>query len=617
MTDIFIKILEIQKIPTIIFLILLILRPFTLKYQTTSWHYNIYRISILSFILPINHIAEQLNNFLNLNRFFINNISKIYDYRFNNLDSTTASITILNTDITNPNILNPNILNPNISNTINNINLLDILAYTWAIIFIILTLWFTFCNIKFLKNIKTLEKENNPKILEILNNALYDLELKTNINILKSDDISSPVLVGFFKPVIILPISYILNFNNLDFNNSNTSNNSNQEIKYILKHELIHLKRKDLYIKNIMFVIQLIFWSNPIIYLFRIELDKFMEYSCDELVVNDLTSADKKVYGLAILNAVNTNMPNYTAFGSSKNKLKRRIENMIKFNNNNKSSKIITLGVAICCLSIPVLASVGNNSEDFEYTEFTKVLITDNSNDNFNDNFNDNSIENNNTDMPILVAPNTNDNNTEDIATINYSDFTLNEYGEYIIQSFYNNEVDNFYNTGSVLNQNYYDPNKYTNTTMFLSNNSENTDMFYSDFDTETFQIYNIGKTFSLPNEDLNITSLSSEEQDYLIQNAKVLLNKLGISIANKEISFCKLSHYSINDNKNYYNSLGMLFANEKGTQELVEFSYPDNKILSYEYFSDIESFNKKYPTNLDLNNNNSNTTTPRIVSPE
>mgnify|MGYP004478085601 CR=1 FL=1 len=71
-------------------------------------------------------------------------------------------------------------------------------------------------------------------------------------------------------------------------------------------HELSHYKRKDLILNYILLFITTIHWFNPFIWLFFKKIRQDMELATDEIVLEKLESNEKKEYGMALINALET-----------------------------------------------------------------------------------------------------------------------------------------------------------------------------------------------------------------------------------------------------------------------------------------------------------------------
>lgn len=89
------------------------------------------------------------------------------------------------------------------------------------------------------------------------------------------------MLIGSFKPVIYLPdIEY-----------------SEVQLRNVLLHELMHVRRHDIIVKWIATLTVHIHWFNPLAYFMRREIDRACELSCDEGVIKSLDNAGKQSYG--------------------------------------------------------------------------------------------------------------------------------------------------------------------------------------------------------------------------------------------------------------------------------------------------------------------------------
>ena len=85
----------------------------------------------------------------------------------------------------------------------------------------------------------------------LLNNAGADMDLHYLPDVLISARVQSPMLVGFVKPVIVLPERIY----------------GEQELLLILRHELMHYKHHDLWYKLILLAANAVHWFNPLVYL--------------------------------------------------------------------------------------------------------------------------------------------------------------------------------------------------------------------------------------------------------------------------------------------------------------------------------------------------------------
>lgn len=100
--------------------------------------------------------------------------------------------------------------------------------------------------------------------------------------------ISTPMMIGFFKPLIMLPdISH-----------------SDEELEIIMRHELTHQRRGDIWYKLLLVLVSSVHWFNPIIHFMIKRAKHDLEYSCDDIVIKGMDSEYKKNYALTILKAM-------------------------------------------------------------------------------------------------------------------------------------------------------------------------------------------------------------------------------------------------------------------------------------------------------------------------
>lgn len=94
--------------------------------------------------------------------------------------------------------------------------------------------------------------------------------IRSRFHIIKLPGISSPMLYGFRTHYILLP--YSLNL-------------SDNDIYYILCHELLHYKHRDLWLKCVIRLITILYWWNPFSYIFREQTDTIIEMRIDASIV--------------------------------------------------------------------------------------------------------------------------------------------------------------------------------------------------------------------------------------------------------------------------------------------------------------------------------------------
>lgn len=147
--------------------------------------------------------------------------------------------------------------------------------------------------------------------------------------------ISSPMLVGVFKPFIVIPEAKI----------------SEKHLQYIFLHELIHLKRCDILYKWLVQLALCVHWFNPIAYFVAKEINKNCEFACDESLLalryerNNKAYGDTLIYSLEIAGAYNNPIIS-TSLSEDGQLLKDRLKEIAKFTRRTKSSSLISILLA-------------------------------------------------------------------------------------------------------------------------------------------------------------------------------------------------------------------------------------------------------------------------------
>lgn len=165
-------------------------------------------------------------------------------------------------------------------------------------------------------------------------------------NIFETDQIHTPFVLGFMRPRIYIPTGL-----------------EQKELDYILKHEQIHIKRRDYVIKPIAFFTAVLHWFNPIVWISYFLMSKDMEMSCDEEVIRQSKEDIRVSYSRSLLSLSmkQSGLLAPLAFGESN--IKTRIKNIINY----KKPALWAICPA-CILVVAIsMALAANPSDKIEY----------------------------------------------------------------------------------------------------------------------------------------------------------------------------------------------------------------------------------------------------------
>ncbi len=134
------------------------------------------------------------------------------------------------------------------------------------------------------------KKKKSSVVLEskIFEDVKKELKIKKNIRLKMSKDVKSPMLVGVFFPTVYIPAKSICDEN----------------MRMVFLHELTHYKRKDLIIKWLSLFVNAVHWFNPFTYILCANLSEACEISCDMAVTSKMSEEERKTYMKTIINFV-------------------------------------------------------------------------------------------------------------------------------------------------------------------------------------------------------------------------------------------------------------------------------------------------------------------------
>ncbi len=193
----------------------------------------------------------------------------------------------------------------------------------------------------FIQYIKAGNKEvSDIKILNLLSDCEEKLNIKTRVELSCNSLIASPMLIGFFRPRIILPIGEL----------------EDRELSYIFAHELIHYKQRDMFYKWLIQIVVCVHWFNPFVYLLEKEVNKSCELSCDEKVISVLDDTARREYGDTLISFLKSNNLYKSSLASvtlteGAEQLKERLGAIMNFKSKTKTIRVLTVILTLFILS--------------------------------------------------------------------------------------------------------------------------------------------------------------------------------------------------------------------------------------------------------------------------
>jgi len=218
---------------------------------------------------------------------------------------------------------------------------------------IILTIWLSIILIQLIllvlefRQIYVLSTRNlspvSNEIKTVLDNTTIQLAISKKIRIYESRKVKSPIVVGFFSPIILIPFGMSVNI-------------KEDLITAILAHELAHIRRKDYLFNLLQRIVEIVFFFNPILKWISSRIKFERELCCDKIA---LTISAKTTYieALLVCEEYSPNRLSFSFSSGEKNMLLKRVESIVDQKNGtiNGIEKKALLTNLLFIISISVL----------------------------------------------------------------------------------------------------------------------------------------------------------------------------------------------------------------------------------------------------------------------
>lgn len=232
MTNVFLSVLGVSVSVSLMIAVLLLLTPFLNRRYAAKWKYWIWVVLALRLIIPFGGTGRQsaANPQPHMETVKIQDAAESEQKQVDTLTDRMSAGRILveiPAQLTTPIVMRT-------EKTGNSITLLDAAVFVWVFggfLFIAVHL-FSYFRYKrqILKNGTMLKDE---AALCLLSELKCELHIKATVSAVEYAGAISPMIIGFWKHILVLPKEQY----------------RAEELYFIMKHELVHLKRRDVYFK--------------------------------------------------------------------------------------------------------------------------------------------------------------------------------------------------------------------------------------------------------------------------------------------------------------------------------------------------------------------------------
>ena len=191
-----------------------------------------------------------------------------------------------------------------------------------------------------------------------------DTAVRYKDNIFQSENVSFPFVLGIIKPRIYLPFKM-----------------NGQYLEHVVAHEQAHICRKDHWWKPLGFLLLMIHWFNPLMWLAYVLLCRDIELACDEKVIKELGNEQRGDYTQALVAcSINRRMIAACPLAFGEVSVKERVKSVMNYKKPALwviiIAVIVCVGVAVCFLTNPKQDSYtlrivvpAGSQEKFVYTD--------------------------------------------------------------------------------------------------------------------------------------------------------------------------------------------------------------------------------------------------------
>ena len=226
-----------------------------------------------------------------------------------------------------------------------------------AIWLIGMILYFAYEMMYYIYTIKTIKKGislSETIWQRVLNEVQKELHINKKVALYGKINVAQPCTIGILKHYILIPSLLVNQLNEI-------------EMKAILRHECMHMKRNDVPLKSAMQVLSCLNWFNPLFAILRNSLYDWIEVGCDEELTEKFTKEEKKTYIKVLLKLTEEKrkMKRFrfaAGFGERKNTLNRRIKYIMS--ENKKRDTLGRIVVTAFLLFIIPVSSVAAKDTD-------------------------------------------------------------------------------------------------------------------------------------------------------------------------------------------------------------------------------------------------------------
>ncbi|MBD5524434.1 MAG: peptidase, M56 family protein [Lachnospiraceae bacterium] len=211
---------------------------------------------------------------------------------------------------------------------------------------------------------------SDPVLLNQLAQVAENAGIKKQVELYTNNLISSPLLIGFVHPCIVLP----------------TTDLEEDACEYAILHELTHYKHGDMFYKWLVQLTGCLHWFNPVVHFMCRDIGRLCEFACDESVIKHLDKDGRQKYGDTLISSLGnggTYKNSLASFTLSENGkiLKERMERIMDYKKMSKKSTVamilLTIFLGVGAVMIGAYLHINRNADSLNTEELEAYAAED------------------------------------------------------------------------------------------------------------------------------------------------------------------------------------------------------------------------------------------------
>lgn len=220
------------------------------------------------------------------------------------------------------------------------VTIMQLAAMIWLAGAVLFLLWQAASYLYFARQVRRWSRPaKDSRVLELAEQLQRETGLRKPMPVLICPKAPGPMVMGLFSPRLLLV----------------SETYETRALYFILKHEMVHVRRGDIWYKMLLLLANALHWFNPLVWWMSHQAGRDVEIACDDEVIRGMDRESRGYYGSTILEVVRKrhSAPAFsTYFSGSGRSVKERLRNLFDRRNKRK-------GVLALCLVVLLAGAVG------------------------------------------------------------------------------------------------------------------------------------------------------------------------------------------------------------------------------------------------------------------